>query len=249
MLVLQPTFLLLMLLGLAIANLWRGRYERRRRLVWVTIPYLLLCLSCTRAAGTLAHMALEWPYPPSDAVPGDAQAIVVLSGYVRGANEMVARAELGMDSIYRCLQAVKLHRTAESLPILVSGGRIGADPDEPAAAWLMRDFLIEKGVAPSNLIVEDHSANTRQNSVRSSALLRERDIRHVVLVTDGEHMLRAAGCFRNQGFRVTASPARPWVPLEGVPGDFLPNPRESTDFELAVLEYEKIIYYWIRGWL
>ncbi len=82
-LLLQPTFLLYVTLGLAIANLWRRRKESRGRLLWVTVPYLLLSLVCTRAAGTLAHRALEWPYPPSDEAPGDAQAIVVLSGYVQ----------------------------------------------------------------------------------------------------------------------------------------------------------------------
>ena len=246
-LLLQPTFLLHATLGLAIANLWWKRRESRRRLLWVTVPYLLLSVCCTRPAGCFAHAALEWPYPPSDEVPGDAQAIVVLSGAVRGEDGMLPKPELGTDTLYRCVHAARLHQKAKSLPILVSGGPIVGNRSATSIAELMAEFLMEQGVEATSLIVEGRSENTYENAVESGKLLRTRGIRRIVLVTDAEHMLRASGCFRKLGIEVASSPVRDWEALRFNLGDFLPNPREAGDFELAVLEWIKIASYWLRG--
>lgn len=114
-------------------------------------------------------------------------------------------------------------------------------------AQVMRDFLLGQGVEETSLIVEGRSENTYENAVESGKLLRAREIRHIVLITDAEHMLRASGCFRKQGLEVTPSPVRHWEALQNNLDDYLPNPREAGDFELAVLEWQKIAYYWIRG--
>jgi uncharacterized SAM-binding protein YcdF (DUF218 family) len=206
-----------------------------------------LSATCTRAAGYLAHAALEWPYPPSDEVPADAQAIVVLAGYARPADGTLPGPELGVDTLYRCVHAAKLHRKARHLPVLVSGGPIRGSRASISIAQLMRDFLMEQDVDESDLIVEGRSENTYENSVESGKLLRERGIHCVVLVTDAEHMLRAASCFRKQGIDVIPSPVRPWEPIRNNLDDYLPNPREAGDFEGAVLEWQKIAYYWLRG--
>ena len=246
-LLLQPTFLLYAALGLGIANLWRKHRELRCRLLWVTIPYLLLSLCCTRAVGYLVHAALERTYPPSNEVPRDAQAIVVLSGFVRGLDGMLTKAELGTDALYRCIQAMRLHQKAMRVPILVTGGPIEELQPPTSNAELMAEFLLEQGVERKSLIVEGRSRNTFENAVKSSKLLRERGVRHIVLVTDAEHMFRASGCFRKLGFEVTPSPVRHSEAIQYTLGDFLPNPREAGDFELGVLEWIKIGYYWMRG--
>jgi uncharacterized SAM-binding protein YcdF (DUF218 family) len=246
---LHPTFLLYIALGLGIANLWRGRKESRGRLLWVTVPFLLLSVACTRASQYLMHVALEWPYRLLKAVPGDAQAIVVLSGAVRGVDGTLREPELGTDTLYRCLHAARLHEKARSLPILVSGGPIEASRSYPATsiAQLMRGFLVGQGVADASLIVEGRSRNTYENAVESSKLLRERGIRRIVLVTDAEHMFRASACFRKQGMEVTPSPVRPTERILNNLDDYLPHFREAGDLESSVFEWEKIVYYWLRG--
>jgi len=242
----QPTFVLYVLVGLAIANLWRKRQESRGRLLWVTVPFLLLSMVCTPVAGFLAHEALEWPFPPSDEVPGDAQAIVVLAGYVQGVDATHGKPELGTDTLHRCLQAAKLHQKAKGLPILVSGGRFATDPDAPSMAQVMRDFLREQGVQ-AEVIVEGRSEDTYQNAALSSKFLQARGIQRIILVTDAEHMLRASACFRKQGMAVTASPVRHQPAFTNAVTDYLPNPREAGDFELATREWLAIAYYWVRG--
>jgi uncharacterized SAM-binding protein YcdF (DUF218 family) len=244
---LQPTFLLSVILGLAIASLWRKRKEPRARLLWVTIPFLLLCLTCMPVTGYLLHGALEWSYPPFDEVPSDTEAIVVLAGNVRAADETRANPELGTDSLYRCVHATRLYRKTKGVPILVSGGPIGDNPDQPSTARVMGDFLRGQGVREGHLIIEGQSENTYENAVESTKLLQARGIRHVVLVTNAEHMLRASGCFRKQGVEVYPSPVQ--YEATASPStlhDYLPNPREAGDFELAAREWLAITYYWVR---
>ena len=60
-------------------------------------------------------------------------------------------------------------------------------------------------------------------------------------------MFRASGCFRKLGIEADSSSVQHWEALRYNLGDFLPNPRETGEFELAVLEWIKITYYWTRG--
>src|SRR5262249_4883172 len=150
--------------------------------------------------------SLEWPYPPSSEIPDEAEAIVVLSGYVRPPDATRTRAELGADTLYRCLHAVTLHHKRRDCPIVVCGGNPDGTSPGPPYAHAMRDFLRDQGVAELQILVEDHSRTTYENAVKAAELLRERGLRHIVLVTDAEHMFRSAGCFRKQGLEVTPAP-------------------------------------------
>ena len=244
----RPGSLLFLVVALALANLWRKRQESRRRLAWVTVPFVLLAVLSTPAVGFLALGTLEWAYPPHEEVPEDAQAIVVLAGYVRPQDAVRPRAELGADTLYRCLHAVALHRRAKELPILVSGGLPDGVPPGPAFAEAMRDFLVEMGVPASQVWVEDRSRTTAENAEESARLLRDRGVERVVLVTDAEHMRRSAGCFRKQGLDVTPSPCNhAATEFHWQLRDVVPGADGAARTERAAHEWVGIVYYWLRG--
>ena len=94
----------------------------------------------------------------------------------------------------------------------------------------MRDFLIEQGIEDSCLIVESQSENTYENAVESGKLLRTRGVRHVVLITDADHMFRASRCFRKQGLEVTPSPVRHWESIRIQPLQLPTQPEGSERF-------------------
>jgi uncharacterized SAM-binding protein YcdF (DUF218 family) len=244
----QPTFILFVLVGLALANLWRKRKESRGRLLLVTIPYLLLLVLCIPGVGFLAQAALERSYPLTTDVPEDTEAIVVLSGSLLSPDHIRTKAELGPDTLYRCLHAVKLHQKAPHCLLLVTGGRPEGAPPGPPLAEVMRDFLKEQGVPESKVLIEDQSQTTYENAVKSGELLRQRSIRRIVLVTDAEHMYRATLCFRKQGLEVTPSACNHVATrFEGNLDDFLPSPRRAGKFERAFHEYLGLVYYWVKG--
>jgi uncharacterized SAM-binding protein YcdF (DUF218 family) len=62
------------------------------------------------------------------------------------------------------------------------------------------------GVPEDRIALERESRNTRENAVRSAAIVRERGWRTLVLVTSAAHMPRAAATFRRAGLDVDLLP-------------------------------------------
>jgi len=245
---LDPFLLLYLVTALALVNLWRNRAETRGRLLLLSVPFVGLTVVCTPAVSHLAIGTLEWWYPPHDVRPREVEAIVVLSSDVRPPNEMRPQAELGEESLYRCLHAARLYHRGEPCPVLVSGGKVDPDRPGPTLADLMRDFLLRLGVAEEDLIVEGRSRTTYENAVESAALLREHGIEKIQLVADAVDLLRAALCFRKQGLDVLASGcnyrATGWRwRLFG----FLPSPGAAKAVERVTHEWLGVAWYWLRG--
>jgi uncharacterized SAM-binding protein YcdF (DUF218 family) len=245
---LRPTFLLAIVLTLAVANLWRQRRESRRRLLAVTIPLLLLWPLTSMAVAYVLVGTLERPYPPLAPMPERPEALVVLSGYVYGPTEQTP-AELGSDTLYRCLYALELYRGWNSCQVLLSGGPSEGAPEGPLLADAMRDFMQARGVRPADLIVENRSRTTHENAVKCAAILRSRGIRRVVLVTDAKHMMRAALCFRHEGIEVVPAPCNYLTSkFQNRWDDYLPSPIGAGRIQEAFHEWLGIAYYRLRGW-
>lgn len=245
---LGPYNLLFLAVGLAIVNLWRRRREGRGRLLLVTVPFAGLVLFSHPLASHLAIGSLEWRHPPARVSPSEADAIVVLAGAIRPADAWRPRAELGPDTIYRCLHAAEIYRRGGPIPILVSGGRVRPTDPDPTAAQLMREFLVDHGVRPGDLIEEGESRTTFENAARSRDLLRRRGLGRIILVTDAIHLERAARCFRKQGLAVVPSGCHYLAtPLEPSLGLLLPSPGAAQGCQAALHEWLGLAWYRLHG--
>lgn len=245
---LQPYPLLFVLTGLAVANLWRKRRETRGRLTMLTLAFAALALTSTPAVSHLALGSLEWQYPPLDRRPADAEAIVVLSAGVIPPDATRGRAELDEDTIRRCLHAARLYHQGKPCPVLVSGGKVDPDTENPACAQLMRDFLVQLGVRESDVLVEDASRTTYENAVESVKVLKARGLRRALLVTDGVDLFRAARCFQKQGAVPVASAS--WYRASGLEGtlfDYLPSPGAARGCQRAWHEWLGVLWYRLQG--
>ncbi|WP_341648475.1 YdcF family protein [Thauera humireducens] len=105
----------------------------------------------------------------------------------------------------------RLARTT-GLPLLVSGGGIG---NETAEAVLMKSAL-EEDFGLTVRWAEARSRDTRENALFSAQILREADVRHVLLVTHAMHMPRAQAAFESAGLIVTPAPTG-WLADHGAP--------------------------------
>lgn len=243
---LQPFVLLYLVTGLILLKLWRRQREQHRSFRILLATFCILFFCSTPLASCLALGSLEWSYPPSPQRPQDAQAIVILAGYVIAADSVHRHPELGQDTLYRCLEGAELYHQGQSCPVLVSGGTV-ADAGPPCAP-LMRDFLVKLGVPATDIVVEDQSRSTWENAVESYKLLQPRGISKILLVTDAAHLFRAERCFRRQGMEVF-----PWgcryratmFPLEM--GHFLPSPSGGAGLEEASHEWLGLAWYWLHG--
>jgi uncharacterized SAM-binding protein YcdF (DUF218 family) len=243
---LQPFVLLYLVSGLILLKLWRRQREQHRLFRILIAAFCLLFFCSTPLASCLALGSLEWFYPPPEQRPQDAQAIVILAGYVIAADSLHRHPELGEDTLYRCLEGSELYHQGQPCPVLVSGGAVRED--SPRCAPLMRDFLVKLGVPATDILVEDQSRSTWENAVESHQLLKRRGINRILLVTDAAHLFRAERCFRKQGMEVV-----PWgcryratmFPLEV--GHFLPSPTGGAGLEEASHEWLGSVWYWLHG--
>lgn len=228
----QPSVLLFLLLGVAIAAQWFRRQQSRQRLVPLTLLYVVLALYSIPAIGYLLLGSLEWQYPPLEERPADADAILVL-----GCGETAA--------LHRCIRAAHLYRQGGPCPVLVSGGKPTAE--EPAEAEVMRGFLIQLGVASADVLIEPDAQTTYESAVLCPALLRPRRIQKIVLVTDARHLFRATRCFQAQGFDVIpAGCAYTALPRYGL-ARILPSRGGGLWSDEALSEWLGVAWYWVRG--
>jgi uncharacterized SAM-binding protein YcdF (DUF218 family) len=244
----QPYPVVLILLGAAVAaQLWTGAGSRRLR-AGLAAAYLSLVALSLPPAAYLALGTLEWPYPPSHELPEDVQVLVVLSGSIIPPNQVRQHAELGVDTLYRCLHAARLQRRFSFHTVVVSGGKVESDSPGPTLARAMSEFLAQQGVDPDRIVIEESSRSTYENARQSSELLRQRGVKRIVLVTDAASLRRAAACFRRQGIDVVPSGCRYRATELGssVTG-WLPNCDAAGGVGEACHEWLGLVWYWLHG--
>lgn len=131
--------------------------------------------------------------------PVDNSTMVVLGCQVNpnGASLMLRRR---LDTAFEYLTE------HDDMKVIVSGGK-GAD--EPVSeAECMFDYLIDKGISPDRIFIEDNSTNTAENIEFSKNIIEQNGLYpDMTIVTDGFHQLRADMFARKQNVRAYNIPA------------------------------------------
>ncbi len=135
-----------------------------------------------------------------------------------------------------------LRRRVATGAALVGGGRArwlvlsgGAVRHPRAEAEVMRGLALAQGLAPECLILESAARNTLENARHCRAIVRARNWRRVVVVTDSHHLPRALYAFRRLG--VAAEGAAPASRASG--RWLLACAREAVAFLLYVPRVER----------
>jgi uncharacterized SAM-binding protein YcdF (DUF218 family) len=245
---LQPYTLFCLLAAVASMNLWRKRIESRRRLLFLSVPLAALVLISLPPVAHLAQRTLQWRFKPRTKLPAGNQALVVLGGWSMPADDLRPQRLLGADSIYRCLHAAELYRRSGPCLVVVSGGVAEPEQGQPAVGPLMKDLLVELGVAAAAVLVDDRSRTTYENGLECRKLLSQRGVERITLVTNASHMLRAEACFSRLGFDVTPAPCRfDTNTLDASISSFLPSCQAAQASAEAAHEWLGLAWYWLHG--
>jgi uncharacterized SAM-binding protein YcdF (DUF218 family) len=206
-------WLLLMLVG-ARMMFWR----RSASWLLILISVSGLWLSCTTAVGHWLEKAVLKP-PPAlaperiaeikrlTANTGNKVAIVVLGGGREAMAPEYGAGNLNHFSLQRLHYGVWLSRQTGA-PMLFSGGIGHANVAGVSEAEIAARIADKDYGKPLNW-TETESRDTRENAVRSVALLKTAGITDLVLVTHGFHMPRAMHAFQLEAQRAGA-PMRVW---------------------------------------
>lgn len=242
----QPVLPMLLVLLLA-AVVAIPRWPRLARRVTLLVLVVLFLWSW-RPFAWLTSASLEAPFPIEAYRSSDAEAIVVLAAGVLTPNVSRPVGMLNEGSYERTRYAAWLYRNWRPLPVLATGGALGPPGKKVVAAAAMKHLLITEGVPAESVWTEEKSLSTYENAVFSARLLHARNIRRIVLVTEGLHMRRAVLCFRKQGFVVTAAPCcvrslnrfNRWT-------QFVPSAGAIEDNEYALHEWVGLLWYKLSG--
>jgi uncharacterized SAM-binding protein YcdF (DUF218 family) len=246
----QPFTLLMLCVGVGV--FWRrraldesGRKWPRR---WLMLSYALLYLYCTPVAAMLSHYWLETRFARQLHRPEDLDAIVVLSGGALNPFPGEAEPYLTEDTALRCQRAIELYREGPPCPIVASGGVVFGNEPLPPLAEIMRTRLIQSGVAPEDVFVENRSTNTEENANFSAEIIRQHGWRRIALVTSSAHLWRSEHLFR-------------WAGIETIPVgcmhrsdefawsvfSFLPSAGAAARHQEAMHEFIGELYLLLRG--
>lgn len=162
---------------------------------------------------------------------GPADAIVVLAG-----GGMLADGELSDTSRRRAELGIDLYRGGLA-PLLVLSGAIGATSESEARASLARKC----GIPDAAILARTAGHTTHEEVAALGGLLRARNVRRVLLVTDAAHMRRAMRLLEDARFDVLPAPVRALdVPRQ--PGERIRLLHETLRESLALLYYDAAGY-------
>ena len=167
----------------------------RRRLLVGLLVLLLAGLAC--AAGLIGFVYYQETHLP----PAGAYDVIIVLG-----------AQVKADGTPSEALRRRLPGALESYQgqLIIACGAQGAN--EPCAEGdLMRDWLLERGVPPEDVIAETASFNTRENLAYARAIMQERGLSQALVVTSDYHVARALALCRQAGIEATGkgSPSKP----------------------------------------
>jgi uncharacterized SAM-binding protein YcdF (DUF218 family) len=222
----------------------------RPSLVWRAVALgaiILLAALATTPIGLLLVAPLEdrFPEPPADMPPPD--GIVVLGGTIRG-TESTARGQTVFSDGERAVEAAILAKRYPNARVIFSGGNGSLLSASNTEAQEAQKLLVELGVDPSRITLEDASRNTDENARFTANLLGPRPAQRFLLVTSAYHMPRSMGLFEKAGFNVTAFPVAFRTLGEGRGLQLETHaPRNLETFEIAAKEWIGLVAYWATG--
>jgi uncharacterized SAM-binding protein YcdF (DUF218 family) len=183
-----------------------GRWHPRAGKALAAGSLLALLLLSTGLGAALLVSPLENLTRALPSAQGSgAQAIVVLAaGRYAHAPEYGDAEVPDYVALARLRYAARLHRQT-GLPLLVSGGNGTPDGRFQPKALSMASALREDFSIPVRWIEPD-SENTADNAAFSTKILKQENIKRILLVTDAMHMPRSVLAFQHSGMDVIPAP-------------------------------------------
>lgn len=191
------------------------------------------------------------PLDRSDVPPGRVAVVVLGSGSYTVLDWADGRTAVpDQIGLARTLEAARVSKLIDPAWVISSGGWVSRRSMSVPLGEVMKETLLRLGVDASRVIAKDLALDTHDEALHVARLLPSLRVDHVVLVTSGVHMRRAAATFRAAGVAVIPAPAR--EELLGRPSlmsKFLPS--EYGLFEASLVGHELAgwVYYRLKGWL
>jgi uncharacterized SAM-binding protein YcdF (DUF218 family) len=230
--------------GLALAH--AAGWQRGRRLIG--LAGLGFAAVAILPVGPLLLRPLETRFSRPASLPERIDGILLLGGAVSPRLSLAYGETVFNAAVGRVLAAAALARRHPEARLAVLGGEGELLPVGFSEGRATLAFLVDSGIEPARIVLEEASRNTRQSAVFAKDLLAPGPAGTWVLVTSGYHMPRAVAVFRAIDWRVIPYPV-----------DFRTDPQSlwRVDFDLvaglaastvALKEWVGLVAYRLFGW-
>lgn len=210
----------------------------------------ILWVCSTPVFANWALVSLERQYPARTmAETPEADVAIVLGGAL--GQPLPPRVDVDLSGAAdRVLHAARLYRAGKVKHILVSAGNVPWVPALKPEAELIKELLVEWGVASEAIELATASRNTYENALEIERMWKVRGFKSALLVTSATHMPRAMAVFLRAGVPVIAST----TDVLAVDGDhdlfkWLPDASALSMTTNAAKEWMGFLAYKVRGYL
>ena len=217
--------------------------------IWfVVICLLIIAVFGNPYFSTFLTRSMEWRHMPSQAME-KADAILLITDGTLVSDTPRQRVEVG-DEADGVLYSAMYYQQKLAPVILVSG-----DVDHANSSKIL---LLELGVPEDAIILQSDAANLRQDVSRSLDIIREKEIKSIILVTSALKMDRTMFLLRENGLTITPAPTNYQVTLndwqnltdwkwQDIVTHLLPTSASLEQTSQTLWEYFGLTYYRIRA--
>jgi len=242
----QPGNILLLCLLAGLVLLAISRWRRGK--VLIGLSALGFALLAVAPIGPAMLLALEQRLPRPAALPERIDGILVLGGAVDPALSQSYGETVFNSAVARVLGGIALARRHPEAKLALIGGEGGFVPVGLPESRATLGFVVEQGIAPGRVIIEERSRSTHENAVFAKELIRPGPGETWILITSAYHMPRAVASFDAVGWPVIPYPVDYRIdPQTGLRANFslLDGLSSST---LAGKEWAGLLGYRLMGW-
>ncbi len=241
-----PPFLLppgIVICLLFVCGFWLFLKKKRKLSFFIIMMGALLWFVSMAPVSNFLLRGLEAEFENLPIPNGD--AIILLGGGVNGyVTDMTGIGRPSDMMLGRMVTAVRLQRRL-NIPLIVSGGKIYKD--SPIEAVIVRRFLLDLGIAPEYIIVEEKSRDTWENALFTRQICESRGFVKPILITSAYHMRRALLSFQKVELSVTPYPTA-FKSTKNIPyrwSAYLPRASSLSATAVVMHEYLGLLFYYL----
>ncbi len=230
---------------------WRRRYVRRwrRRRGLAIAGVALLLLSSFEPVSNGLLYSLERSETPTYRADETYDVVILLGGVVDERIVFETKQPAYNENVERLVVTHRLLQENKARFAIVSGGPVSRDLHEYSEAVVLKKQIVDWGIDPNRVIVEDAAKNTRENAVFSERIVKERGFEKVLIVTSAFHMRRSVECFLAVGmtFDTLSVDYRAHGGSYGIP-DLMPRPHYLAVTSATIREMAGRWIYRVQGY-
>lgn len=242
---LMPLPLVVLLLGVACALLWRRRSSTSGR-VLASAAWLVLVLASCSALSDLLLLPLEERYPKWSGANDELAYVVVLGASAQDETPRLPDTnQLNTAGTYRLLEGIAIYRANPGSKLILSGGTGRNEPFAVVAARVAQSI----GVPAEDIQLQTDGRNTEQEVRLLAALVGQQ---RFAVVTSAAHMPRTMQLFAAAGLRPLAAPTHfldRYNPHPNWRDWSAPSVASLDRAQFALHEYIGLGWLWLKGLL